>query len=96
MPDIGQISGSGGFGKDDSCFRPPGVTVCTQQAGLQLGESQTPLGLQPDHVLDQLAPVAQVDPEALQVLFHQLLELHPLLLGRSLQARTHLFTTSDS
>lgn len=53
----------------------PGVAVAPEQTGLQLREDETELGLQPDGVLDQFAFIAQVDPAALQVLLHHLLEL---------------------
>ena len=64
---------------------PPGVTVPPQQAALQLGEGEAELPLQADGVLDQLVSVAQVDPAALQVLLHHLLQLPHSLLGEKLQ-----------
>lgn len=57
------------------CILSPGVTVSPQQTGLQLGKDEAELGLKSDGVLDQPAFVAQVDPTALQVLLHHLLEL---------------------
>lgn len=79
---------------EEFSFSSPGVAVSAQQTGLELGESQAQLGLQPNQVLDQLAFVAQVDPEALQVLLHHLLELHYSLLN--VQAWMVTSRTSDS
>lgn len=62
------------------CILSPGVTVSPQQTRLQLGEGEAELGLKSDGVLDQLVFLIQIDPTALQVLFHHLLELPDSLL----------------
>lgn len=62
------------------CILSPGVTVSPQQTGLQLCKDEAKLGLKSDGVLDQPAFVTQVDPTALQVLLHHLLELRDSLL----------------
>ena len=72
------------------CILSPGVTVSPQQTGLQLGEGEAELGLKSDGVLDQPAFVTQVDPTALQVLLHHLLELPDSLLQVEINALNRL------
>lgn len=71
----------------DAILHSPGITVSPQHTGLQLSEGEAELGLKSDRVLDQLVFVIQVDPTALQVLLHHLLELPDSLLQLEIQAQ---------